>query len=218
MALIKCTKCGKEFSEHAEVCPSCGLSTSKVQEGVSDYGWTMKHTIRLLISIVVVLLVSFVLIDKSYTLSKVGLLILSIIISYGIGFVWKGVIQGLITTPITFFMLFLMLLFPTVRIIESHDSYRNDRIACFGVYKMSNNVIIELEPTQEYIYNKTGRTLYVTKIGYGVYKSHPVEYNTIPNGKIKNVGEVTYYFENLPNKVKSHEPGAYRQVIDFYKH
>lgn len=218
MALIKCTKCGKEFSEHAEFCPTCGLSSAKVKEGINDDGWTKKHTIRLLISIVVVVLTGFVLIDNSYTLSKIGWLIFSIIFSYGIGFVWKGAIQGLITIPITFFMLFLIFLFPTVRIIESSASYRNDRIACFCVYKMSNNVIIELEPTKEYTYNKTGRTLYVTKIGYGTYQSHPVEYNSIPNGRIKNVGDVTYYFENFPQRVKSHEAGAYRQVIDFYKH
>lgn len=26
MALIRCPKCGKMFSEHAQVCPQCGMS------------------------------------------------------------------------------------------------------------------------------------------------------------------------------------------------
>ena len=30
MALIKCPKCGKMFSEHAAKCPRCGLSINDV--------------------------------------------------------------------------------------------------------------------------------------------------------------------------------------------
>lgn len=32
MALIKCTECGKEFSEHAECCPNCGCPMSVIKE------------------------------------------------------------------------------------------------------------------------------------------------------------------------------------------
>lgn len=28
MALIQCTECGKEYSEHAKTCPNCGYSES----------------------------------------------------------------------------------------------------------------------------------------------------------------------------------------------
>lgn len=31
MALIKCPKCGKEFSEHANACPQCGMSINEIR-------------------------------------------------------------------------------------------------------------------------------------------------------------------------------------------
>ena len=32
MALIKCSECGKEFSDKASACPNCGSPTSEIVE------------------------------------------------------------------------------------------------------------------------------------------------------------------------------------------
>ena len=31
MALIKCPKCGKEFSDRAQTCPQCGMSINEIR-------------------------------------------------------------------------------------------------------------------------------------------------------------------------------------------
>lgn len=47
MALIKCTECGKEFSDKASACPNCGCPTEKMdlpknEENKTDYGFFHK--------------------------------------------------------------------------------------------------------------------------------------------------------------------------------
>jgi rRNA maturation endonuclease Nob1 len=36
MALIKCTECGKEISDKAKTCPSCGAPVKSVSNALAD--------------------------------------------------------------------------------------------------------------------------------------------------------------------------------------
>ena len=36
MALIKCPNCGKQYSEHAEICPHCGLTLKEANDKVEE--------------------------------------------------------------------------------------------------------------------------------------------------------------------------------------
>ena len=229
MSLNKCPECGKEFSEFAPKCPSCGLPTAKIKElssanndsnvenKESSKGWTKNHTIRLIIILAVFIVTNIFLVDKSLTVSFGAILLFNAIISFGIGFVWVGFKGGLFTLLGWIFLMFFWKLIPQVTCINADQSYEK-RYAYYFIYKTPADEVEFVAPVGRYVYNNTGSTLYITKVGYGNSKYDKKEYQDIYNRELKDVDYIDYYFTSPPDYTKSRGSSAHRQCIDFVRH
>ncbi len=69
MALIKCSECGKEFSEYAKACPNCGCPADITLRKIRDTRpvipeetpWSSKKIRWLLVGCIIALLLSMIL-------------------------------------------------------------------------------------------------------------------------------------------------------------
>ena len=60
MALIKCPKCGMQFSEHAEKCPQCGTSiTEALNQKEKQAKEEHVKTIRAYVACAIIILIGF---------------------------------------------------------------------------------------------------------------------------------------------------------------
>lgn len=244
MAIIKCTECGKEFSEFAKACPDCGMPTHKIikerQLNIVQAEKPLQHIkpkekvawyknpygLKTLVSVVIFIVLNILLIDETSTVTFGTLILLNAAISFAVVFIsldfkWKNVKGALLMMPIYMFILTLFHTFiPTVDIVKSGNTHEK-RYAIYFHAKTTTGDIQFLAPFKNYIYNETGRILYLTSVGYGKYKSEPNKHTVIPPNTIKK-GNVNAYFTEPNNSVwvrsKGKVEGTWHNYLDYKKY
>jgi hypothetical protein len=220
MALIICPKCGKEFSEYAHNCPSCNTSIFQIKKIDEYFSWTKRDTLRSILVFIIFILAHFIVFDQQLTTTGWGVLFLDAILVFGVAWILtKEYLIALLFTPLAILLFLFKFASPHVNEIKSADSYDNKRCAYYCIYRYNNGDLQFLTPTKTYVFNKTGKTLYLTSVTYGNYRGEYDKYKSISNKELKDVGPIYYYFEEPPTVITTKGSGGEcRQVIDFIKH
>ncbi len=232
MSLIKCPECGKEFSEFANECPVCGMPISKIKElknsentenanlqkNVNVRTFSKLTVWKIVGSIIVFIFANIVLLDDAITVSFGGLLLLNAILCYAIGFILTNFKKAFLFLAGVLVLMLFHKIIPVIDNINSIESHE-ERYAIYFLFKSPIGDVEALNPTKDYICNKTGRTLYLTSIGYGKYQYEPNKYTTIPNNSIVE-GNVYSYFEEPSNTTiirRGHPDGVWRNFLHYKK-
>lgn len=238
MSLIKCPECGKEFSSYSSECPVCGMPTAKMEVNISKETnevieepqkkqvtkkkfFTTEVIVKIICSVAVFIGLNIFLLDETLSVSFGGLLLLNAVISYAVGFV---VLDFKWAFTILLAGMFVLMMFhkiiPTIDVINSDESH-DKRYVIYFMTKTPTGDIEGLAPTGDYIYNRTGRTLYLTTVGYGEYMDEPSQYATIPNNSVVK-GDVYEYFKAPEHQTwvrsRGRVKGIRRSYLDYSKH
>ena len=238
MSLVKCPECGKEFSEYAKECPVCGMPTVKIKalktneenivpdnkeqekSAVKREFFTKTVIIKIIISISVLLILNIVLLDEVLTVSFWGLLLLNAVLCYAISILFTNykLAFAFMVGGVFFLMLFHKLL-PVVDEINADETHEK-RHALFFIAKNPSGELEFLAPANSYIYNGTGKTLYLTSVGYGEYQFETNKHVTISCHSIEK-GNVDDYFTEPSRSTMvrgGHSNGIWRNYLDYKKH
>lgn len=112
-------------------------------------------------ALVVLAALNYLLLDDTLSLSLLEYMLLSAVFCFSIGYVLMNYHFGMITLVVGFIlsMMYTSLL-PKIDVIRPDES-RDERLAIFYITKTPSDGIDALTPTKSFIYNKSGKTLYL---------------------------------------------------------
>lgn len=224
MSLIKCPECGKEFSEFANECPVCGMPTSKISQEKQNKQFKEESSffskeiiIKIVCSAIVILGLNILLTNETATVASWGIWVLFTVISYSIGILFMDYKKAFLMIVVGIFVLILpaVLCYPKIDVINS-DGTHEKRHALYFCTKTPTNDVVFLAPTNDYVYNRTGKTLYLTSVGYGKFQFQPNKHVVIPNNSVEK-GRVDGYFVE-PSRwasTRSDSGGVWQNYLDY---
>ena len=188
------------------------------KEKYKSYPWYLKALIKLPIPILISVLGAFLFIRSDSSIHGFAYFVWMTSVVYAIIAVFTNLEQLLYSLGGGFGIIAIAVglsvnILPEVRIVKDAQTYKQKYYFTTSINASGHHYKLSLG--EDYIINLTGRTLYISDVGYGSKKYAPRNVVTIRNGEMVTDPGIYGFFKEPPMYIRTKGSGMIESFLDF---